>query len=242
MSIRAATLHLAARGTCNVTFFFLISRIREQSNYSARFGRLGCPPWSSHKPMKIIIFPGKNAMEIHQLERIDGERLPLVLVYHGPENLLSHRTWEWLAIYFHEGVGGFCQPAMLVYRSCTQRALWVVNPNMWPKKRPISVDLANIPHKGINTIVQQLGLVGVFFWVRRRLFQWVKESPWHSSAANHRTSRHLTRSTTTTADHTYKEARWKLACWSWLWMLYIHPKKTSMTLENNHFNRKYIFK
>ena len=31
------------------------------------------------------------------------------------------------------------------------------------QKRPISVDLANIPHKGINTIVQQLGLVGFSF-------------------------------------------------------------------------------
>ena len=36
-----------------------------------------------------------------------------------------------------------------------------------------------------------------------------KESPWHSSAANHRTSRHLRRSTTATADHTYKEVRWR---------------------------------
>ena len=30
----------------------------------------------------------------------------------------------------------------------------------------------------------------------------------------------------------------RLACWPWLWMLYIQPRKTRMTLENHHFQKE----
>ena len=43
--------------------------------------------------------PRVSSNELYHLERIDDATpISLLVFYHGPENLLRHRTWEWLAI------------------------------------------------------------------------------------------------------------------------------------------------
>ena len=104
--------------------------------------------------------------KLYHLERIDGEPLPLVLVYHGPNHLIHllgvaiaarHRSFHYMGVSENSGVSPQIIHLFIGFSIIINHPFWGVYPYVW--KYPYSAVVLK-KHKTLPRVTPSLNIFG----------------------------------------------------------------------------------